>query len=121
MKNLRNQCTLIGRLGANPEMKSFNNDSTHRGQFSLATTENYKNKAGEWINDTQWHQIVGWGTTAKYAEKYLQKGDEVMIQGKLTHRSYEDQNKITRYITEIIADQIMIINKYEKKSEEEAA
>ncbi len=113
MKNLRNQVQLIGRLGAEPEMKTFKS-GTHKVSLSIATSETYKNKEGEFITETQWHQVVAWNATASYADKYLNKGTEIMVQGKLTHHSYEDKNGITRYVSEIVADQLLIISKNEK-------
>ncbi len=112
MKNLRNQVQLIGRLGADPEMSEFSTGSK-KTNMSVATSETYKNKSGEKVTDTQWHHVVAWNGNANYAKAYLTKGTEVMIQGKLVSRSYEDKNGTTRYITEVVADQMMIIQKKE--------
>ena len=115
MKNLRNQVQLIGRLGADPEMNEFNS-GIKKVHMSIATSETYKNKSGEKVTDTQWHQVVAWNGNANYAKAYLTKGTEVMIQGKLVSRSYEDKNGTTRYVTEVVADQMLILHKYEAKA-----
>ncbi len=112
MKNLRNQVQLIGRLGADPEMSELSSGSK-KVHMSIATSETYKNKNGEKITDTQWHNVIAWNGNANYAKAYLTKGTEVMIQGKLVSRSYEDQNGTTRYITEVVANQMLIIHKKE--------
>lgn len=113
MKSLRNQVQLIGRLGADPEMREFSNGN-HKVSMNIATSDTYKNKGGDQITDTQWHNVVAWNGTGNYIKKYMTKGTEVMIQGKLTHSSYEDKNGITRYVTEVVADQVMILSKKEK-------
>ena len=114
MKNLRNQVQLMGHLGTEPELKEFES-GTQKVNFTMATNESYKNKEGEFVNETQWHKISAWNGTAKYAQKYLSKGMEIMLQGKITYNSYEDKNGIKRYVTEIVADQIMMISKKEKE------
>ena len=112
MKSLRNQVQLIGRLGADPEMREFSNGN-NKVSISVATSDFYKNKAGEQVTDTQWHNVVAWNGTGKYIQKYMTKGTEVIVQGKLSHNSYEDKNGITRYVTEVVADQVMILTKKE--------
>ncbi len=114
MQNLRNQVQLIGRLGANVEMSELST-GTKKATMSLATSETYKNKSGENVTDTQWHNVIAWNSTAAYANSYLTKGTEVMVQGKLTNRSYVDKNGVTRYITEVVADQLLILQKKEEK------
>ena len=113
MKSLRNQVQLIGRLGADPEMREFANGN-QKVSMNIATSDFYKNKVGEQVTDTQWHNVVAWNGTGKYIKNYMTKGTEVMVQGKLTYSSYEDKNGITRYITEVIADQVIILTKKEK-------
>ena len=109
MKSLRNSVQLIGRLGKDPEVKSFS--KSKKASFTLATTDNYKNQKGEKIEDTQWHNIVIWGKLAGVAEKYLKKGQEVAVEGKLIHRAYETNGE-KRYITEInVNDLVMLGNK----------
>ena len=108
MNNLRNKVQLIGNLGMNPEIKTL--DSGKKlAKFSIATNESYKNAKGEKIEDTQWHNLIAWGKTADIIEKYLQKGNEVAIEGKLTNRSYDDKDGNKRYITEIVVNEILML------------
>jgi single-strand DNA-binding protein len=106
MKSLRNSVQLIGRLGKDPEVKTFNNSK--KASFSIATTDSYKNQKGEKIEDTQWHNIVIWGKLAGVAEKYLKKGQEVAIEGKLIHRQYETNGE-KRYVTEINVNDLLML------------
>jgi len=91
MNNLRNKVQLIGNLGNDPEIKIFDSGKK-KVKLSLATSDNYRNASGEKVEQTQWHNIIGWGKTAEIAEKYLKKGSEVAIDGKLQYRSYDDNN-----------------------------
>jgi single-strand DNA-binding protein len=109
MSSLKNKVQLIGNLGANPEVKTTENGKT-LARFSIATTDSYKNAKGEKVDDTHWHQIVAWGKTAELAEKYLQKGSKLSIEGKLTNRSYEDKEGIKRYITEVVANELLFLD-----------
>ena len=108
MNNLRNKVQLIGNLGMNPEIKTL--DSGKKlAKFSIATNESYKNAKGEKIEDTQWHNLIAWGKTADIIEKYLEKGNEVAVEGKLTNRSYDDKDGNKRYITEIVVNEILML------------
>ncbi|UII32405.1 single-stranded DNA-binding protein [Fulvivirga ulvae] len=107
MKNLRNSVQLIGRLGKDPEVKNLTSGKTV-ATFTLATTDSYRNSKGEKVEDTQWHNIVAWGKTAKIAEEYLQKGQEVAVQGKLIHRSYETIDGEKKYFTEVNINEILM-------------
>ncbi|SHI86785.1 single-strand binding protein [Mesonia phycicola] len=110
MNALRNKVQLIGNLGNNPEI--INLESGKKlAKFSLATNEVYKKSNGEKVTDTQWHNIVAWGKTAEIVENYLSQGKEVIIEGKLATRSYESQTGEKKYITEIIAQELLMINK----------
>ena len=109
MNNLRNSVNLIGNLGMDPEVKELSKGKKV-AHFSIATTDAYKNAEGKVIKETQWHNVVAWGGTATIAEKYLKKGKEVALQGKLTHRTYEDKSGTTRYFTEIVANEIVLLN-----------
>src|ERR1051325_5933598 len=100
MNTLRNKVQLIGNLGQNPEVKELNGGKKV-AKFSLATNETYRNKAGEKVTDTQWHNLVAWGKTADIIEKYLKKGSEVAVEGKLLNRNYTDKEGVKRYVTEI--------------------
>ena len=106
MKNLRNSVQLIGRLGKDPEVKQFNDKK--KVAFSIATTDSYKNQKGEKVEDTQWHNVVMWGKLAGIAEKYLKKGNEVAIEGKLVHRVYETNGE-KRFYTEINANDMVML------------
>ncbi|HAG15829.1 MAG TPA: single-stranded DNA-binding protein [Bacteroidales bacterium] len=112
MKNLRNQVQLIGHLGADPEVKTLNSDSKV-ARFSLATSDNYTDKDGKKVSDTQWHKILAWNGNATVAEKYLKKGMEVMVAGKLVYGQYEDKDGVKRYTTEIVVHDLLILSKKE--------
>jgi len=113
MNTLRNKVQLIGNVGKTPEVKTLANGNM-MAKFSLATNDSYKNKKGEYVNETQWHNIICWGGTAKIAEKLLEKGKEVALEGKLTTRSYEDKEGNKRYVTEVVAEEILLLTKKEK-------
>ncbi|MBJ7882090.1 single-stranded DNA-binding protein [Gelidibacter salicanalis] len=108
MSTLRNKVQLIGNLGNDPEIINLESGKT-LAKFSIATNENYKNAKGEKVTDTQWHNVVAWGATAKIVESYLTKGKEVAIEGKLTSRSYETKEGEKRYITEIVCNELMML------------
>jgi single-strand DNA-binding protein len=111
MKSLRNSVQLIGRLGKDPEVKAFG-ENKKKASFSIATTDSYKNAKGEKVEDTQWHNLVIWGALAGVAEKYLKKGQEIAVEGKLVHRVYETSEGEKRYITEInVNDFVMLSGK----------
>jgi single-strand DNA-binding protein len=113
MTSLKNSVQLIGRLGNDPEISKFENGKI-KVRFSLATTEVYKNANGDKVEETQWHNIVAWNGTAKIASQYLKKGKEIALEGKLTSRSWQDKNGQKHYITEIIANQILMLSKNNK-------
>jgi single-strand DNA-binding protein len=110
MNTLRNKVQLIGNLGNDPEIINLESGKT-LAKFSIATNESYTNNKGEKITDTQWHNIVAWGKTAQIIEKYVGKGKEVAIEGKLTNRSYETKTGEKRYITEIVCNELMMLGK----------
>ena len=98
-----NRATLVGYLGRDPEIRRLEN-GTAVGKFSVATSESAKDpNSGEWISQTEWHEIVVWRGNAEYAEKTLKKGSLVYIEGKITHRKYTDKTGIERYTTEVVA------------------
>ena len=103
-----NKVILIGNLGADPEIREMP-DGTKMAKFSIATTEKYTNKAGEKVSNTEWHNIVLWRWTAEIAEKYLKKGDSVCIEGKLKTRSWEDENGVKKYATDIQGDNMTML------------
>jgi single-strand DNA-binding protein len=108
MKNLRNRVQLIGNIGKEPEVKTFDSGKT-KASFSLATSESYTDTDGKKVTDTQWHQIVAWGNTANYIESYLEKGNRIAVDGKLVHRSYNDKDGATKYITEVLVNEILLL------------
>ena len=110
MKDLRNRVQLIGNLGMDPEVKSFDG-GRKLAKFSVATSQSYTNNKGERVKDTQWHNIIAWGKLAETAEKYLKKGSEVALEGKLVYRNYETKEKQMRYITEIVLNEFMMFSK----------
>lgn len=97
-----NKVILIGNVGKDPEVRHLEN-SKSVCNFSLATSESYKNKRGEKVVDTEWHNVVAWSPLAEIFEKYVNKGSKLMIEGKIKTRSYESNGE-TKYITEIKAD-----------------
>ncbi|MBI1768935.1 MAG: single-stranded DNA-binding protein [Bacteroidetes bacterium] len=107
MKTLRNSVQLIGRLGKDPEVKTFGDKK--KAAFSIATSDSYKNTKGEKVEDTQWHNLVIWGKLADVAEKFLKKGSEVAVEGKLVHRVYETDKGEKRYITEINVNDFVML------------
>lgn len=110
MNTLRNKVQLIGNLGNDPEIINLESGKT-LAKFSIATNESYKTAEGEKVTDTQWHNIVAWGKTAQIVEKYVGKGKEVAIEGKLTTRSWEDKDGIKRYTTEVVCNELLMLGK----------
>jgi len=116
MKNaLKNSVRLTGFLGSNPEIKRYG-DGKSLARVSIATSDYYKNKQGDWVSETQWHNLVMWGKQAVFAEKSLFKGHEISIEGKLINRSYEDKNGIIRYVTEIVVNEVLSFNREVKET-----
>ena len=109
MKSLRNSVQLIGRLGKDPEVKTFG--GSKKASFSIATTDTYKNQKGEKVEDTQWHNIVIWGKLAEVAGKFLKKGSEVVVEGKLIHRAYDTDKGEKRYLTEINVNDLLMLGR----------
>jgi len=115
-----NKVILVGNLGKDPEVRYLDN-GVAVANFSLATTENYKNKEGERVSQTEWHNIVLWRGLAEVAEKYLVKGSSVYLEGKIKTRKWEDKEGVTRYSTEILGDNMTMLggkSSAQKTSEE---
>jgi single-strand DNA-binding protein len=108
MNSLRNRVTLIGHLGNEPEIRKFDNGKT-LARLSLATSETYRDDDGKKVTDTQWHNLSAWGQTALIAEKYLKKGSEIAIEGKLVHRNYENKDGKKQYITEVLINELLML------------
>ena len=119
MNAIRNKVQLIGNLGQSPEIKTFN-EGRKMAKFSLATNESYKSNTGEWMKDTQWHAIIAWGKAAEIAEKYLVKGAEVAVEGKLVNRSYTDKNGEKRSVTEVVVSEILLLGDRKKSGPQPA-
>ncbi len=108
MNTLRNKVQLIGNLGNDPEIITL--DSGKKlAKFSIATNESYKNAQGEKVTETQWHNLIAWNKTAEIVEKYLEKGKEIAIEGKLTSRSYDDKDGNKKYITEVVVNELLML------------
>lgn len=108
MFSIRNKVQLIGNLGKSPEVRT-----TESGKklvrLSVATNETYTNQKGEKVKETQWHSITAWGKLADIAEKYLSKGSEVAIEGKLISRDYTDKEGNKKYVTEIQVNELLML------------
>jgi len=107
MASLNNKVHLIGNLGKDPEVKEFDN-GRKVAKFPLATTESYKNEKGEKLSETTWHNLVLWNGLAGVAEKYLTKGKEIAVEGRIVHRDYEKDGE-KKWITEIIVSQMQML------------
>src|SRR5665648_530637 len=110
MTALKNSVRLIGHLGDNPKMRKLDSEKSV-ANFSVATNESYRDNNGNKMSETTWHKLVAWGKQAEVAEKYLKKGTEVAIEGKLTNHSYEDKNGETHYVSEIVVNEILVLDK----------
>lgn len=109
MYALKNKVQLIGNLGNTPEVKTLDSGKK-MARFNIATNETYRNAKGEKITETQWHTMVAWGKVADIAEKYLTKGREVVVEGKLVTRSYNDKEGSKKYITEVQVNELLLIS-----------
>jgi single-strand DNA-binding protein len=108
MYAIRNKVQLIGNLGQIPEVRTTENGKKV-ARFSIATHDTYRSSNGERINETSWHTVIAWGKLAEIAEKYLTKGREVAVAGKLVHRNYTDKNGIKRYVTEVVLNEMLML------------
>jgi single-strand DNA-binding protein len=108
MNTLRNKVSLIGRLGQEPIMQTVGNNY-QLVKFSIATNENYKDKTGKWVDNTQWHNVVAWGKSAERIAKLATKGQEVMLEGRLVNRSYEKDGE-KRYATDIEMTDFLLLS-----------
>ncbi|WP_417856063.1 single-stranded DNA-binding protein [Xanthomarina gelatinilytica] len=110
MNTLRNKVQLIGRLGQDPEIINFE-DGNKMAKFSLATDDSYKDKKGEKVERTYWHNIIVKGGLVKVVENYITKGKEIALEGKLTNRSWEDKDGKKHYTTEILCNELLMLSK----------
>jgi|TARA_B100000795_G_C22801093_1_gene441958 single-strand DNA-binding protein len=111
-----NKVILIGHLGKDPEVRHLEN-GTAVANFTLATSESYKDKQGNRIDQTEWHNVIVWRGLAEVAEKFLKKGSQVYVEGKLRTRSWEDQTGNKRYTTEIVADNFTMLSKKDENNQ----
>ncbi len=105
--SLRNKVSLIGRTGKEVEIVQFNNGRI--AKVSLATTDYYTNAMGEKVEETQWHSLIVNGKLVDVMEKYVQKGKEIAVEGKIVYRNYEDKEGVKRYTTDIRVEQLMLL------------
>jgi len=110
MNALRNRVQLIGHVGQEPEIKVLDGGKK-LAKITIATNEVYYNENKEKVTDTQWHNVTAWGKTADIIENFVSKGKEIAIEGKLTHRSYDDKDGIKRFYTEIVANELLLFGK----------
>lgn len=108
MYALKNKVQLIGNLGNAPEVKTTESGKK-LARFSVATNESYRNANGEKVTETTWHNLVAWGKVAEIAEKYLSKGSEIAIEGKLINRNYSDKDGNKKYITEVQVNELLLL------------
>ncbi|GAA3760624.1 single-stranded DNA-binding protein [Flavobacterium ginsengiterrae] len=110
MNAMKNRVQLIGNAGNDPEIKTLESGKK-LAHLTIATNEVYRNDKGDKVEQTEWHRVTAWGKTAEIIEKYVVKGKEVAVEGKLTHRSYDDKNGEKKYITEVVVNEILLLSK----------
>ncbi len=110
MNAMKNRVQLIGNVGNDPEIKNLDGGKKV-AHLSIATNDSYRNDKGEKIDQTEWHRVVAWGKTAEIIEKFVTKGTQLALDGKLTNRSYDDKNGEKRYITEVVVSEVHFFGK----------
>ena len=110
MRAMKNKVQLIGNVGQEPEVKTLG-EGKNVANITLATNDYYINDKGDKVEQTEWHRVTAWGKVAEIIEKYVTKGKEIAIEGKLTYRSYDDKEGNKRYITEVVANDILLLGK----------
>jgi single-strand DNA-binding protein len=110
MNTLKNKVQLIGHVGNDPEIKNLEGGKK-LANLTIATNDFYYNEKGDKVEQTEWHRISAWGKTAELIEKYVVKGKEIGIEGKLTHRSYDDKDGNKKYITEVVVSELLLLGK----------
>ncbi len=116
--SLRNRVSLIGNLGQDPQIRDLEN-GRKVVNFTIATNQGFRNAEGQKVQETTWHNIVAWNGLAETAAKYLRKGREVALEGRIAYRTYEDKQGVTKYITEIVLSDILFLQSSKGISEEE--
>ena len=114
-----NKVLLIANLGKDPEVR-YTASGTAVASFSLATSEKFKNKGGEWEERTEWHNVILWGRLAEIAGEYLSKGKTVYIEGRLQTRKWQDKDGKDRYTTEIVGEKMQMLSRKDGSNHEEA-
>ena len=107
---MKNRVQLIGRVGQDPEVKSLE-DGKKVATVSIATNDVYYKDNGDKVEQTEWHRVTAWGKTAEIIEKYVVKGKEIAIEGKLSHRSYEDKEGNKKFVTDVVANEVLLFGK----------
>lgn len=110
MKSIRNSVRLVGNLGKDLELKDLGAGRSYV-KGSVAINNSYQNAKGEMVKETQWHNFTAWGKTAELMSKALNKGSELMIEGQLSSRSYQDKDNQTKYITDVVVDEFIVLNR----------
>ncbi|WP_321375148.1 single-stranded DNA-binding protein [uncultured Draconibacterium sp.] len=110
MNALRNSVRLLGHLGEDPKVRRLESGKIV-ANFNIATNEIYRDSNGNKQTETTWHRLVAWGKNAEVAEKYLKKGKEIAIEGKLTNRQWEDKNGEKQYMTEVVINSLLMLDK----------
>jgi single-strand DNA-binding protein len=110
MNALKNRVQLIGNVGKDPDVKTLQ-DGKKVATIVLATNDYYYNDKNEKVEQTEWHTAVAWGKQAEIIEKYVTKGKEIALEGKLTHRNYDDKDGMKRYVTEIVVSELLLLGK----------
>ncbi|MEN9335177.1 MAG: Single-stranded DNA-binding protein [Bacteroidota bacterium] len=109
MNALRNNVQLIGQVSQEPEIKLF--EKSKRASLTIATNEVYYRDNGDKVEQTEWHRVTAWGKLADIVEQHVVKGKEIAVEGKLTHRSYDDKTGEKRYVTEVVANELLLFGK----------
>jgi single-strand DNA-binding protein len=117
MYAIRNKVQLIGNLGQAPEVRTTENGKKV-ARFSIATHDTYRDSSGQKVSETLWHNVIAWGKLAEIAERYLTKGREVAVVGKLVHRNYTDKNGIKRYVSEVVLNELLMLGGGKPQNEE---
>jgi single-strand DNA-binding protein len=107
---MKNKVQLIGHVGQDPEIKTFDGGKKV-ANLTIATNEVYYKENGDKVEQTEWHKISAWGKTAEIIEKFVTKGKEIAVEGKLTHRSYDDKDGNKRYVTEVVVNELLLLSK----------
>ncbi len=120
MNSLRNRVNLIGNLGQDPEFKTLDNGKKIT-KFTLATSEEFKNAEGQKVKETTWHNIVAWNGIADVSNRFLKKGAQVAVEGKIAYHNYEDKNGVARHFTEIVIHDLVMLRSQKAEVKEDSS